>query len=62
MKRRKAPTSDSVESSYISALCAPYDDQRVAFGNPYPHPRGKVLKALTERLPIDWGCGDEEEL
>jgi hypothetical protein len=34
-------------------LCALYDDQRVAFSNPYPHPRGKALKALMERLQVD---------
>jgi hypothetical protein len=47
---------DSVESGYVSALCALYDDQRVAECNPYPHPRGKALKALMERLQIDWAA------
>jgi hypothetical protein len=47
---------DSVESGYVSALCALYDDQRVAECNPYPHPRGKALQALMERLQIDWAA------
>jgi hypothetical protein len=37
----------------VSALCALYDDQVVAGLNPYPHPRGKGLKALIERLRIE---------
>jgi hypothetical protein len=48
--------SDSVESSYITALCALYGDQRVAFSNPYPHPRGKAPKALHQRLQINWAA------
>jgi hypothetical protein len=37
----------------VSALCALYDDQAVAGLNPYPHSRGKGLKALLERLKIN---------
>jgi len=44
---------DSVETSYVSALYALYDDQAVAGLNAHPHPRGKELKALVERLKID---------
>jgi hypothetical protein len=44
---------DSVETSYVSALCALYDDQAVAGLNAHPHPRGKGLKTLVERLRID---------
>jgi hypothetical protein len=48
---------DSVESSYVSALCAPYDDQAVTGLNTHPHPRGKGLKALVVRIKIDWAVG-----
>jgi len=44
---------DSVETNYVSALCALYDDQAVAGLNSHLHPRGKGLKALIERLKID---------
>ena len=40
----------------MSALCALYDDQAVASLNANPHPRGKGLKALVERLKIDWAA------
>jgi hypothetical protein len=40
----------------VSALYALYDDQAVAGLNPHPHPRGKGLKALLERLKIDWAA------
>jgi hypothetical protein len=40
----------------VSALCALYDDQAVAGLNHHPHPRGKGLKALLERLRIDWAA------
>jgi hypothetical protein len=40
----------------VSALCALYDDQAVAGLNTHPHPRGKGLKALVERLKIDWAA------
>ena len=45
---------DTVETCYVSALCALYDDQALADLNTHPHPRGKGLKALVERLKIDW--------
>jgi hypothetical protein len=38
----------------VSTLCALYDDQAVAGLNAHPHPRGKGLKALVERLKINW--------
>jgi hypothetical protein len=40
----------------VSALCALYDDQAVAGLNTHSHPRGKGLKALVERLKIDWAA------
>jgi hypothetical protein len=40
----------------VSALCALYDDQAIAGLNAHPHPRGKGLKALIERLKIDWAA------
>ena len=40
----------------MSALCALYDDQAIAGLNAHPHPRGKGLKALIERLKIDWAA------
>jgi hypothetical protein len=42
----------------VSALCALYDDQAVAGRNTHPHPRGKGLKALVERLKIE--CAAEK--
>jgi hypothetical protein len=52
----KTPKAESIESGYVSALCALYDDQVVAGLNPHPHPRGKGLKALMERLRIEWAA------
>jgi len=40
----------------VSALCALYDDQVVAGLNPRSHPRGKAMKALLERLRIEWAA------
>jgi hypothetical protein len=40
----------------MSALWALYDDQAVAGVNLHPHPRDKGLKALLERLRIDWAA------
>jgi hypothetical protein len=40
----------------VLALCALYDDQAAAGLNPHPNPRGKGLKALLERLRIDWAA------
>ena len=38
------------------ALCALYDDQAAGGLNPHPNLRGKGLKALLERLRIDWAA------
>jgi len=40
----------------VSVLCALYDDQAVAGLNTHRHLRGKGLKALVERLKIDWAA------
>jgi len=40
----------------VSVLCAFYDDQAIAGLNHHPHPRGKSLKSLLERLKIDWAA------
>ena len=47
---------ETVETCYVSALCALHDDQAVAGLNTHLHPRGKNLKALVERLKIDWAA------
>jgi hypothetical protein len=47
---------DSVETCYVSALYALYDDQAVASLNAHPHPCSKGLKTLIERLKIDWAA------
>ena len=47
---------DTVDTCYVAALCALYDDQAIAGLNAHPHPRGKGLKALVERLKIDWAA------
>jgi hypothetical protein len=41
---------ETVETCYVAALCALYDDQAIAGLNAHPHPRGKGLKGLVERL------------
>ena len=45
---------DSVETCYVSALYALYDEQAVASLNAQSHPCSKGLKTLIERLKIDW--------
>ena len=39
---------DSIESGYVSALYALYDDQAIAGLNAHPHSHGKGLKALVK--------------
>ena len=47
---------ETVETYYVAALCALYDDQAIAGLNTHPHPRSEGLKALVERLKIDWAA------
>lgn len=52
--RTLAPST--VESSYVSALIALYDDQKLANLHNNPHPRGKGVRALLQWLQIGWAA------
>ena len=45
-----------MESGYVSAFCALFDDQHLEEKLVVPHPRGKATKALMTRLRIDWSA------
>ena len=44
---------NTVESAYVSALCALYQDQRMDGINALPNPRGHGVRALMTRLRIE---------
>lgn len=41
-----------MESGYVSALISLWEDQRLAEGNLYPHPRGSLIRAFLHDLRI----------